>query len=334
MTAAELDVVAIGNALVDVISHEPDDLLADLGLEPGSMTLVDAARSAEVYARMGPAVEVSGGSAANTVAGVAALGGRAAFIGRVADDEFGELYGHDLRSVGVKFVSPPAPADGEPTGRCLVLVTPDAQRTMCTHLGAGTALDAQYVDEHLIAQSQVLYLEGYLWDQPPAMDAFRQAAAAAHRAGRRVALTLSDRFCVERHRDAFLDLVAGEVDILFANEAEILALYEVEEFDRAVEHVRGHCEIAALTRSELGSVVVTRDGVHAVAAHPVATVVDTTGAGDLYAAGFIYGLTHGYDAPACAALGGVAAAEIISHIGARPVADLAALAAEAVAQPS
>jgi sugar/nucleoside kinase (ribokinase family) len=325
----DFDVVAIGNALVDVISHEPFEQIANLGLDPGSMTLVNATTVDQLYARMGPATEVSGGSAANTAAGVAQLDGRAAFIGRVADDTFGRLYAHDLRSVGVHFDSPPA-TGATPTGRCLVLVTPDAQRTMCTFLGAGTDLDPSFVDEDLIGRSAVLYLEGYLWDQPAAMDAFRLAAAVAHRAGRKVALTLSDRFCVERHRAAFLDLVAGEVDILFANEDEIKALYEVDTFDAALNGVRGHCEIAALTRSEKGSVIVTADELHVIAAAPT-TVVDTTGAGDLYAAGFLFAYTRGHDMVTCGTLASAAAAEVISHIGARPVADLREIASAVLA---
>ncbi len=328
-STTDFDVVAIGNALVDVISHEPFEQIATLGLDPGSMTLVSAATVDQVYARMGPATEVSGGSAANTAAGVAQFGGRAAFIGRVADDTFGRLYAHDLQSVGVQFASTPAKG-ATPTGRCLVLVTPDAQRTMCTYLGTGTELDASYVDDDLIGRSAVLYLEGYLWDQPAAMVAFRKAAAAAHTAGRKVALTLSDSFCVQRHRDAFVDLVTGAVDILFANESEITALYEVDDFDAALQHVRGHCEIAALTRSEKGSVIVAGDEVHVIDAHPTA-VVDTTGAGDLYAAGFLYAYTHGHDLATCGSLASAAAAEVISHIGARPVADLRSIEASVLA---
>ncbi len=330
MSSARFDVVAIGNALVDVISNESFETLASLGLTPGSMSLVDAERVAELYTKLGPATEASGGSAANTIVGVASFGGNAAFIGRVADDEFGHIYAHDLRSIGVHFDSPIAPATGTPTGRCLVVVTPDAERTMSTFLGAGTDMDPTYVDAEVIGDAHVLYLEGYLWDQPPAMEAFRRAASVAHAAGRKVALSLSDSFCVERHRDAFLDLIAGSVDILFGNEDEILALYQVSDFDAAVQLVRGHCEIAALTRGASGSTVVTDSDVISVPAATVAKVVDTTGAGDLYAAGFLYGYTRGHALETCAVLGGIAAAEVISHVGARPLTSLAGLAQSAV----
>ena len=326
MSAARFDVVAIGNALVDVISNETFETVTGLGLAPGSMSLVDADRVAELYTRLGPATEASGGSAANTIVGVASFAGSAAFIGRVADDEFGKIYTHDLRNIGVHFDSPTAPADGTPTGRCLVIVTPDAERTMSTFLGAGTDMDPSYVDSDIIADAQVLYLEGYLWDQPPAMEAFRLAASVAHGAGRKVALSLSDSFCVERHREAFLDLIEGDVDILFGNEDEILALYQVSDFDAAAALVKGHCEIAALTRGAAGSTVVTSTDLISVPAAAVEHVVDTTGAGDLYAAGFLYGYTHGHTLAMCAELGGIAAAEVISHIGARPLTSLAKLA--------
>jgi sugar/nucleoside kinase (ribokinase family) len=274
---------------------------------------------------MGPATEISGGSAGNTAAGLASFGGRAAYIGRVADDAFGKVFAHDLRSLGVHFESPVA-TDGPPTGRCLVIVTPDAQRTMCTYLGAGAELDVQYVDEAVIESAAVTYLEGYVWDPPPAKAAVRRAAEIAHRADRRVALTLSDPFCVDRHRAEFLELVEFDVDILFANEHEITSLYEVETFDEALHHVRGHCEIAALTRGALGSIIVAGDDVHVIDPHPT-QVVDTTGAGDLYAAGFLYGFTQGKDLATCGKLGSLAAAEVISHLGARPAQPLAELAA-------
>jgi sugar/nucleoside kinase (ribokinase family) len=321
---SRFDVVALGNALVDVLAYADDDFVTRTGVEPGAMTMVDAARSDEIYAEMGPATESSGGSAANTAAGVASFGGRAAYIGRVSDDAFGKVFSHDLRSIGVHFDSPPA-TTGAPTGRCLVLVTPDAQRTMCTFLGAGAELDESYVDEALIASSAVTYLEGYVWDPPAAKKAVRRAAAVAHQADQRVALTLSDPFCVERHREEFLELIEGHVDILFANEHEITMLYEVDTFDEALHRVRGHCEIAALTRGPHGSVVVAGDDVHVIDAHPV-EVVDTTGAGDLYAAGFLYGLTHGHALATCGRLASLAAAEVISHLGARPAAVLAELA--------
>jgi sugar/nucleoside kinase (ribokinase family) len=319
------DVCAIGNALVDVLSHESADLVTKLGLEPGAMNLVDAQRVQEIYEAMGPAAEVSGGSAANTTVGVVSFGGRAAFIGRIADDDFGEIYRHDLITAGVHFAAKVASAGSEPTGRCLVIVTPDAQRTMCTFLGAGRSLDPTDVDDSIVAASQVVYLEGYLWDEPSAKLAFLHAADVAHRAGQQVALTLSDPFCVERHRAAFLDLVAGHVDILFANEPEISSLYEVDRFEDAIAKVAEHCSVAALTRSERGSVVVVGDERHEVPAVP-ATVIDTTGAGDLYAAGFLAGFTRGRPFDECAQLGSLAASEVISHLGARPERSLAELA--------
>lgn len=317
------DVVTIGNALVDVLSHEGDDFVTRTGVERGAMTMVDAARADEIYAEMGPAEEHSGGSAANTAAGVASFGGRAAYLGRVADDTFGKVFTHDLRSIGVHF-DPPVSAGGLPTGRCLVIVTSDAQRTMCTYLGTANELDESYIDAATIGDAAVTYFEGYLFDLPPAKDAFRRAAAAAHAAGRRVALTLSDPFCVERHRDDFLRLVADDIDVLFANEHEITALYEVETFDEAAALVRDDCDIAALTRGAAGSVVVAGDETHVIDAAPT-TVVDTTGAGDLYAAGFLYGLTHDFDLAACGRLASAAAAEVISHLGARPAIALTAL---------
>ena len=324
---AIFDICAIGNAIVDVLSHESFELIAKLGIEPGAMTLVDADRAAEVYEAMGPGLEASGGSAANTTVGVVSFGGRAAFIGRVADDAFGEIYRHDLMTAGVHFAVNVAPAGSEPTGRCLVMVTPDAQRTMCTFLGAGRNLDPTVVDDAIVASSQVVYLEGYLWDEPSAKLAFLHAADVAHQAGREVALTLSDPFCVERHRAAFLDLVAGHVDILFANEPEITSLYEVDDLHRAIDLAASHCSVAAITCGAAGSVVVANGERHEVAAAP-ATVVDTTGAGDLYAAGFLSGYTRGRPLAECGALGSLAAAEVISHLGPRPAVSLRELAGE------
>lgn len=325
MNESEYDVVAIGNAIVDVLSQAEDGLLAELGLAKGAMSLIDGETAARLYERMGPAVEASGGSAANTVAGIAGLGGRAAFIGTVADDQLGGVFAHDIRAVGVAFSSPPL-AGGAPTARCLIFVTPDAQRTMQTFLGAAVELGPESVDEALIASAKVLYLEGYLWDQPRAMEAFLKAARAARVAGRKVALTLSDAFCVDRHREAFLELIEGHVDILFANEAEITSLYEVADFDAALQKVRGHCEVAALTRSEKGSVIVSGDEVHVIDAAAVERVVDTTGAGDAYAAGFLYAYTQGMDLRAAGRLGGMMAAEVISHYGARAEGDLREMA--------
>jgi sugar/nucleoside kinase (ribokinase family) len=325
MNTAIFDVCAIGNALVDVLSYESFELVAKLGLEPGAMNLVEAERSDQIYEAMGPAREVSGGSAANTTVGIVSFGGRAAFTGRIADDTFGEIYRHDLLTAGVHFAATVAPQGSEPTGRCLVIVTPDAQRTLCTFLGAGRSLDPSIVDDAIVASSQVLYLEGYLWDEPSSKLAFLHAADVAHSADRQVALTLSDSFCVERHRGAFLELVAQHVDVLFANEAEICSLYEVDDVDQAVKRVAEHCAIAAITCGERGSVIVADGQRYDVAVAP-ATVVDTTGAGDLYAAGFLSGLTRGRPFAECGALGSLAAAEVISHLGARPEQSLADLA--------
>jgi sugar/nucleoside kinase (ribokinase family) len=322
------DVVAIGNALVDVLSHEDDDFVARMSLERGATTMVDAARSEEIYREMGPATEVSGGSAANTAAGVASFGGRAAFVGRVADDSFGKIFVHDLRNAGVTFESHFSDND-LPTGRCLVIVTPDAQRTMCTYLGTASALDPEYIDGHVIGNTSVTYLEGYLWDQPEAKAAIRKAAELAHEGGQRVALTLSDPFCVERHRDEFTRLIERDVDILFANEHEILSLYQLDSFDDALQRVRGVCEVAALTRGPRGSIIVAGDEVHVIDAHPT-QVVDTTGAGDLYAAGFLYGFTHDRPLQVCGRLASLAAAEVISHLGARPETSLRELASRAL----
>ncbi|MEZ5238042.1 MAG: adenosine kinase [Microthrixaceae bacterium] len=324
-TAAEFDVIGMGNALVDVLSHESEELVGSLGVAKGSMTLVDEARSAEIYAMTGPAVEISGGSAANTIVGVAAMGGRAEYVGKVRDDQLGHVFAHDIRAMGVTFEVPPAPG-GPATGACLILVTPDAQRTMNTYLGASVHLGPDDVDPARIERASILYLEGYLFDPPEAQEAFRIAASYAHEAGRVVSATLSDSFCVERHHAAFLDLVRNHVDLVFANEAEILALYRTDDFDEALARVRDDVEFAALTRSEKGSVLVGRGEVLEVSAEPVETLVDTTGAGDLYASGFLHGFGRGAALEACGVLGSHAAAEVISHLGARPEADLAEMA--------
>ena len=321
----DLDVVGIGNALVDVLSQESEAFVTAQRLVKGAMQLVDEARASELYAAMGPAVEVSGGSAANTIVGVASFGGRAHYVGKVRDDQLGEVFRHDLRSVGVGY-STSAATSGPATGRCLIVVTPDAQRTLTTYLGASVQLGPADVDKGVIERAAILYLEGYLFDPPEAQRAFHAAAGVAHAAGRKVALTLSDPFCVDRHRAAFRDLVERHVDILFANEAEIRALYEAADFDAALQQVRRHCAVAALTRSERGSVVVAGDDVHVIDAHPVRAVVDTTGAGDLYAAGFMFGLSRGRSLQACGRLGSLAAAEVISYVGARPQTPLAQLA--------
>jgi sugar/nucleoside kinase (ribokinase family) len=320
------DVTAVGNAIVDVLAKADDAFLAEQKLPKGAMNLIDAATAERLYSLMGPGVEASGGSAGNTMAGIAALGGRAAYIGKVADDQLGQVFTHDIRAIGVTYDTAPL-QNGLPTARCLILVTPDAQRTMQTFLGATTQLGPEDVNMDYITSSSVLYLEGYLWDQPRAKQAMRDAAIAAQKAGVKTSFTLSDSFCVGRYRDEFIELVNNHIDILFANEQEILSLYQVESFDAALQHVRGHCEIAALTRSEKGSVIVRGNEVHVIDAVPGVHVVDTTGAGDAYAAGFLYAYTRGFDLATCGRLGGAMAAEVISHVGPRPVSDVKALAA-------
>ena len=326
--AAALDVVGIGNAIVDVIAQAEDAFLARQGLTKGSMQLIDAARAEALYAAMGAALEMSGGSAGNTMAGIASLGGAGAYIGKVSNDELGRVFSHDMRAIGVRFDTAPLTA-GPPTARSLILVTPDAQRTMNTFLGACVELGPEDIEPKLIASAQVTYLEGYLFDPPRAKAAFQKAAELAHAAGRKVSLTLSDAFCVGRYRAEFRALIEGHIDILFANEAEITSLYETSHFDEALKAVRGHCEVAALTRSEHGSVVVTREETQAIPAQRIDQLVDTTGAGDLYAAGFLYGLTHGRDLVSSGRLGSLAAAEVIGHYGARPETSLKELARKA-----
>ncbi len=323
---AAYDVTGIGNAIVDVIAHADDAFLAANTIEKGAMTLIDAARAEELYGRMGPGVEVSGGSAGNTMAGIAMLGGRGAYVGKVAKDQLGDVFRHDIRASGVAFDSAPL-LGGAPTARCLILVTPDAQRSMNTYLGACVELGPEDIDEALIAGSQVTYLEGYLWDPPRAKEAFRKAAEIAHAAGRKVSLSLSDSFCVHRHHGEFVDLVERHVDILFANEHEIGALYGTDRFEDSLAAVKRLGKTAALTRSEKGAVIVSGGEVVEVAAEPVERVVDTTGAGDLYAAGFLFGHTRGLSPAVCGRLGAVAAAEIISHVGARPEVNLRELVA-------
>jgi sugar/nucleoside kinase (ribokinase family) len=325
------DVLGIGNAIVDVLAHADDAFLASQGLAKGAMTLIDADEAERLYSVMGAGVECSGGSCANTVAGLAALGARTAYVGKVRDDQLGAIFAHDIRALGVSFATPPA-TGGASTARCLIMVTPDAQRTMSTYLGACLELGPEDVDAAQVAAARVTYLEGYLWDPPRAKEAIRRAIAAAAGAGRQVALSLSDPFCVERHRAEFRALVRDSVDILFANEDEIRALYEVQDLDDALRAVRDDCAIAAVTRSAEGSVVVAGTEVHAVPAEPVGRVVDTTGAGDLYAAGFLHALTAGRDLPDCARAGGIAAAEVISHFGARPEADLRELVERGMAR--
>ena len=324
-TSPTYDIIGIGNAIVDVVSPAPEAFLSKHDMRKGGMALIDEASANTLYAGMPPGAESSGGSAANTCAVAAALGAKVAYLGKVASDGLGGTFRNDIAAAGVHFPTPPL-EQGAATARCLILVTPDGQRTMNTFLGACVAFGEDDVDEALVAQSAVLYLEGYLFDPPAAQAAFRRAAAAAHAAGRQVALSLSDAFCVDRHRVAFRELVAGEVDILFANESEITSLYECNSFAEAEAAVRKDVAVAALTRSEAGSVILRGEERVVVAAEPT-EVVDTTGAGDAYAAGFLAGFTKGRSLAACGRLGSIAAAEVIGHYGARPVADLAALTA-------
>jgi sugar/nucleoside kinase (ribokinase family) len=325
----ELDVLGIGNAIVDVLAHCEDEFIEAEGLVKGSMNLIEVETSNSLYERMGPGIEMSGGAAANSMVGAASFGSRVAYIGKIRDDQLGAVFAHDIRAAGVHFDTPVAP-DGPPTAKSLILVTPDAHRTMSTYLGAAVELGPEDIDTDLVARCAITYLEGYLWDKPRAKDAFRVAMAAARGAGRRVSLTLSDSFCVERHREEFRALVHDQVDLLFANEDEILALTLAPDLESAVAAVRGRSEIVVITRSERGSMVVTAGETVEVPAARVEQLVDTTGAGDLYAAGFLHGLTRGRPLAECAALGSLAASEVIGHLGARPQADLAALAAAAV----
>ena len=324
MPAQRYDVVGVGNAIVDVIAQADDAFIADHGLNRGGMTLIDAARALELYDLMPPSIETSGGSAANTIAGVAGLGGRVAYVGKVRDDQLGAVFRHDLRAMGVGYDVPLAPA-GPPTARCLIVVTPDAQRTMNTYLGVASLLSSDDLDEDAIAEGAVLYMEGYLFDRDDAKKAFRRAAGVAHLAGRTVSLTLSDSFCVDRHRADFAALVRDEVDILFGNDVELCSLYELDSLDDAIDRVRGECELAAITCGKEGSYVVTAGEVVKVPPVPVPRVLDTTGAGDLYAAGFLYGYTRRMDLAECGRIGSVAAAEVISHVGPRPLVELRTL---------
>ena len=327
MATTRYDVVGIGNAIVDVLSHAEDGFLESQELNKGSMTLIDGARAEALYGAMGPAQESSGGSAANTLAGVAALGGAGAFLGKVRNDQLGGIFSHDLRAVGVDYNT--APSDhGDPTARCLIFVTPDAQRTMATYLGASVAFGRDDLDLETVRAGKVLYLEGYLWDSEEAKAAFQLAAEAAREAGRKVALTLSDPFCVDRHRSSFRELVDGHVDLLFANEEEIKSLYEVDSFEEALTAVQGRVEVAALTRSEQGSVVLSKQGAQRIEPVTLGQLTDTTGAGDLYAAGFLYGYTQGRSLADCGRIGSIAAGEVVSHMGPRPDRDLKALVAE------
>jgi sugar/nucleoside kinase (ribokinase family) len=326
MTSIRYDVLGIGNAIVDVIARADDDFLVGQKMQKGTMALIDEGRAEAVYDAMGPAIETSGGSAANTIVGLASLGARTAFIGKVKGDELGRAFTHDIRAAGVAFDTPPA-SDGPSTARCYVLVTPDGERTMNTYLGAAQDLHPNDVDEDAVGAASITYLEGYLWDPKNAKDAFLKAAAAAHRASRMVALTLSDAFCVDRWRNEFLQLVRSRtVDLLFANEAELRSLYETGDFDAALAALRNDAQFAVVTRSEKGCIVVTPEKTEAVPAFPIARLVDTTGAGDLFAAGFLFGIAKGSDHQTAARLGALAAAEVIQHLGARPETSLKALA--------
>ncbi len=324
MAQTTLDLVGIGNAVVDMLTHTDDAFLVKNNLAKGAMTLVDADQAHKLYDEMGPAVEVSGGSASNTMAGFASLGGNGAFVGKVRNDQLGGIFSHDIQAAGVRYETPLA-TSGAPTARCLIFVTPDAQRTMQTYLGASVALGPDDINEELIASARVTYLEGYLWASESGREAIIKAAKIAAGAGNKVSFTLSDAFLVDAFREDFLSFICDHVDILFANEVEITALVEAQDFDDSFQHTRRLCEIAALTRSEKGSVIAAGEEIHVIDAAPVEQVVDTTGAGDLYAAGFLYGYTRNRDLAACAHMGSLAAGEIISHFGARPETPLAGL---------
>lgn len=324
MADASLDLVGIGNAIVDVLARAEDDFLIKYDVPKGTMTLIDTDRATSLYDVMGSAIEASGGSVANSIAAAASLGLKTGYIGRVSDDELGRVFAHDIRAMGVTY-NGPITNEGLPTARCLIFVTPDAHRSMNTYLGACTELGPQDIDEVLIASAKILYLEGYLWDPPLAKEAFLKAMTIAHENGRDVALSLSDPFCVGRWRGEFQDLVDNHVDILFANEEEIMSLYEASTFDDALQAVRHKVKTAALTRSEKGSVILHNGEVHVVDAENIDHVVDTTGAGDLFAAGFLSGYAQGRDMYTSGRMGAIAAAEIISHMGARPECDLKAL---------
>jgi sugar/nucleoside kinase (ribokinase family) len=321
---AKFAVVGIGNALVDVIAHAPEGFLDVNGLTKGAMTLIETERAVELYSALGTAVEMSGGSAANTMVGVASLGGTACYIGKVNHDDLGDVFGHDMRAVGVPFRGGGVD-HGTPTGRCIIVVTPDAERTMNTYLGVSSSLCVDDLDLDAIAAGDVLYMEGYLFDRDDAKAAFRHAAHVAHANGRRVSLTLSDSFCVDRHREDFRTLVQEHVDIVFGNADEIRSLYEVDDLDAAIDAVGRECELAAITTGADGCVIVTSDQRIEVPAMPVERVLDTTGAGDLFAAGFLFGLTSGRSLFECGELGSIAAAEVISHVGPRPLVNLRTL---------
>ncbi|MEB3159815.1 MAG: adenosine kinase [Synechococcus sp.] len=315
-TNAVLDVVGIGNAIVDVLVQTEDRFLQEQGLQKGGMALIDEQQAERLYQASGPGQETSGGSVANTMVGIAQLGGRTGFIGRVRNDQLGSIFSHDIRAVGARFDTPAA-TSGASTARCLIYVTPDAERTMCTFLGASTQLEPDDLDLSMVQQTKVLYLEGYLWDSPAAKRAFIAGAEACRAAGGQVALSLSDGFCVDRHRESFLELVNGHVDVLFANEAEIKSLYETSDFDTALDRVRGCCSVTAITRSGEGSVVLSGDQRFDIGIFRLGTLVDTTGAGDLYAGGFLHAYTQGESLERCGQLGALCAGQIVTQLGAR-----------------
>jgi sugar/nucleoside kinase (ribokinase family) len=318
MTTAIYDVCGIGSAIVDVLATTEESFIEQHKLLKGAMTLIDEARAEHLYTLMPDATECSGGSVANTVAGIASLGGMPAFIGKVKQDELGEIFRYDMRHIGVHYDTPPA-TKGRATARCYIFVTPDAQRTMNTYIGACAEMNADDINDALIARSKITYVEGYLWDQPDSKDAIRKALDVAHKYNRKVAFSLSDKFCVDRHREEFLHLVTHHIDILFANESEIIALMQATDFEHAREKIRGVCEIAALTRSEHGSQIITKGATIAVPAGSGLKVIDTTGAGDLYASGFLFGITQDWPLKRCAELGTKSASAIIQQIGARPL---------------
>ena len=323
MAQSEFDVLCIGNAIVDVIARVDDGFVQRHGLVKGSMNLIDEARAEMLYADMGQAVEVSGGSAGNTAAGVASFGGKGAYFGKVKADQLGAIFRHDMRAQGVSFETAAA-SDGPATARSFILVTPDGERTMNTYLGACSNFTTGDVDAKVVEAAQVTYMEGYLWDRPEAKEAFKLAARIARAAGRKTSVTLSDSFCVERHRDSFLELIRNDIDIVFANESEIKSLYLTQNFDGAMQAIAKDCPVAVLTRSAAGCVVVKGNEVHAAPAFPVNKVIDVTGAGDLFAAGFLFGYTNSKSIAESAHLGALAAAEVISHVGARPEVNLKA----------
>ncbi len=328
MSSAKYDVLTIGNAIVDIIAHCEDDFLVHENIIRGAMNLIDTARAEHLYSVMGPAIQASGGSAGNTAAGVAGLGGKAAYFGKVADDGLGRFFRHDIHAIDVHFETKPLKSP-PPTARSMIFVSPDGERSMNTYLGACVELGPDDIDAEVVAASQITYFEGYLWDPPQAKEAIRLAAKIAHQHKRRFSMTLSDPFCVDRYRGEFLDLMrSGTVDIVFANESEIKSLYETASFETALEAVRKDCALAAVTRSEKGSVIVSGSETHTIEAHPVDKVVDTTGAGDLYAAGFLFGLTNGRNLAQCARIASLAAACVIQQIGPRPRQDLKALLEE------